>query len=68
MIMAHPENSFRREDSSNQMDNLNCDLVEVTEMEVDNTVRPIRESLRQRAKLPPNPLLPPAPLRKEQSS
>jgi hypothetical protein len=36
-----------------QFDSLNCDNYEPTNVEIDNTVRPMRDSLRKYLKLPP---------------
>lgn len=52
--MTNPANGFPPDGGQIQGDSLNSDIVEVTTMEVDNTVRPMRDSLRKRLKAPPS--------------
>jgi hypothetical protein len=45
--MVNPEHVDPRNNGTSCWDSLNCDIVEVTEMAVDLTVRPMPESLRK---------------------
>jgi hypothetical protein len=65
--MTKPENGSPGAENQNQWDSLNSDVVEVTEGEVDYTVRPMRESLRKRLKPPPKFPVPPEPRQENQS-
>jgi hypothetical protein len=65
--MPNPENGFHFENDEIGWDSLNSDVVQITQVEVDNTVRPMRESLRQRLKLPSN-VAPPPPRQEKKSS
>jgi hypothetical protein len=57
--MANPEKENR--EPSARWDSLNGDVVEVTDMKWDDTVRPMSESLRKQLKLPPRPQPPTEP-------
>jgi hypothetical protein len=65
--MPNAENGSHIENNQSGWDSLNSDVVEITQVEVDNTVRPMRESLRQRLKLP-STVPPPEPHQEKQSS
>jgi hypothetical protein len=66
--MPNLENGFHRENSESQLDSLNSDVVEVTQVEVDNTVRPMRASLRQRLNMPSTVPSPPESGQDEKSA
>ena len=51
--MSNPEKAPLPEKEGVQFDSLNMDIVEPTDVIVDNTVRPMRDSLRKWLKLPP---------------
>jgi hypothetical protein len=51
--MKDPEYGRDAENSEGLADSLNSDVVEVTSVQVDHTVRPMREALRQRLRTPP---------------
>jgi hypothetical protein len=52
--MANPEQSPTPEKDAVQFDSLNSDVFEPTDVVVDNnTVRPMRDSMRKWLKLPP---------------
>jgi hypothetical protein len=51
--MANSEKGPVSEKDQVQFDSLNIDIVEPTDVVADNTVRPMRDSLRRWLKLPP---------------
>jgi len=51
--MANPDKTPVPEKDQVQLDSLNMDICEPTDVVVDNTVRPMRDSLRKWLKLPP---------------
>jgi hypothetical protein len=51
--MANPEQAPCPEKDGVQFDSLNSDIFEPTDVVVDNTVRPMPDSLRKWLKLPP---------------
>jgi hypothetical protein len=59
--MANPEKAPVPEKDQVQFDSLNMDIVEPTDVVVDKTVRPMRDSLRKWSKLPPYDKPPQAP-------
>jgi len=52
--MANPEKHAASEQPENQWDSLNCEVFEPTDVVIDTTVRPMRESLRKALKPPHN--------------
>jgi hypothetical protein len=65
--VANPGNDLHDAEHPNCWDSLNVDVVEVTQVEVDNTIRPMRQSLRERLKLPPTLPASPEPRQEKQS-
>lgn len=59
--MANPEKGPALDKNQVQFDSLNMDIVEPTDVVVDKTVRPMRDSLRKWLKLPPYDQPPQAP-------
>ena len=59
--MANPENAFSPDKPPMPWDSLNSEAFEPTAVVVDNTVRPLRESLRKRLKPPHTGQLPQEP-------
>jgi hypothetical protein len=57
--MVNPDSGPVPEKDVAQFDSLNIDIVEPTDVVVDNTVRPMRDSLRKWLKLPPYDKPPP---------
>jgi hypothetical protein len=51
--MPDPQKNPAPDNGSVQFDSLNCDNFEPTNVEIDNTVRPMSDSLRKYLKLPP---------------
>jgi hypothetical protein len=66
--MINSEVIFPSDEGHGGGDSLNTDLVVVTKMKLDYTVRPMRESLRKRLKRPPATEPPPTRDGKNQSA
>jgi hypothetical protein len=52
--MANPEKIPVPDQPEIQLDSLNSEIFEPTDVVIDTTIRPMRESLRKRLKPPPN--------------
>lgn len=50
--MTNPEKAPVPDEPEIQLDSLNCDICEPTDVVIDTTVRPMRESLRKGLNLP----------------